>query len=187
MRVTGGEFRGRAIKAPKGRATRPTTDRVREAVFNILRHADFAPPIAGARVLDGFAGSGALGLEAASRGARFVLFVEQAAAARAMIRENIEALGLAGRAKIWRRDITRMGRAAPMKPFDLVFLDPPYGRGLAEEALKALAEGGWLKTGALAVIEESAKANFSPPPGFEEQDTRAYGDTKVHFARYGDM
>ena len=116
-----------------------------------------------------------------------MLFVEEAAAARATIRENIEALGLAGRAKIWRRDITRMGRAAPMKPFDLVFLDPPYGRGLAEEALKALAEGGWLKPGALAIIEESAKAPLSLSPGFEEQDTRTYGDTKVHFTRYGEM
>jgi 16S rRNA (guanine966-N2)-methyltransferase len=182
MRIIGSRHRGRAIKAPK-EGTRPTTDRVREAIFNVLAHADFAPDMTGARVLDLFAGSGALGLEALSRGAGFALFVETDAKARAIIRANIEALGAQGSTKIWRRDATHMGRCAPMPPFDLAFLDPPYGKGLAGRALKALREGGWLKPGGLAVVEESAKADFTPPEGFKPLDTRAYGDTKVHFLR----
>ncbi len=181
MRIVGGRFRGRGISAPEGRATRPTTDRVREAVFNILEHADFAPALDGARVLDGFAGSGALGLEAASRGARFVLFVETDAKARGIIRANVEALGLSGNTKIWRRDVTRMGRCAPMKPFDVVFLDPPYGRGLGTAALKALSEGGWMQAGALAVVEEEARSPLELPAGFTLADRRTYGDTAVHF------
>ncbi len=181
MRIVGGRFRGRRISAPEGRGTRPTTDRVREAVFNILEHADFAPPLDGARVLDGFAGSGALGLEAASRGARFVLFVETDARARAVIRSNVEALGLSGTTKIWRRDVTRMGRCAPMKPFDMVFLDPPYGQGLGTTALKALAEGGWLRAGALAVVEEEERSLLEIPDSFTLADRRTYGDTAVHF------
>ncbi len=181
MRIVGGRFRGHGISAPEGRTTRPTTDRVREAVFNILEHADFAPPLDGARVLDGFAGSGALGLEAASRGARFVLFVETDAKARGIIRANVEALGLYGNTKIWRRDVTRMGRCAPMKPFDVVFLDPPYGRGLGTAALKALAEGGWMRDGALAVVEEEARSPLELPEGFTLADRRVYGDTAVHF------
>ncbi len=184
MRITGGEFGGRRIVTPEGRGTRPTADRVREALFSILGHAGYAPALSGARVLDGFAGSGALGLEAASRGARFVLFVEEAARARAAIRANVEALGLSGRTKIWRRDITRMGRAAPMKPFGLVFLDPPYGHGLAEKALAALAAGGWLVPEALIVVEESARAGFTPPAGFAERDARTYGDTQVRFLTF---
>ncbi len=181
MRIVGGRFRGHGISAPEGRSTRPTTDRVREAVFNILEHADFAPPLDGARVLDGFAGSGALGLEAASRGARFVLFVETDAKARGVIRANVEALGLSGNTKIWRRDVTRMGRCAPMKPFDVVFLDPPYGRGLGTAALKALAEGGWMRDGALAVVEEETRSPLELPDGFTLADRRTYGDTAVHF------
>ncbi len=181
MRIVGGRFRGHGISAPEGRTTRPTTDRVREAVFNILEHAAFAPPLDGARVLDGFAGSGALGLEAASRGARFVLFVETDAKARGVIRANVEALGLSGNTKIWRRDVTRMGRCAPMKPFDVVFLDPPYGRGLGTAALKALAEGGWMRDGALAVVEEETRSPLELPDGFTLADRRVYGDTAVHF------
>lgn len=181
MRIVGGRFRGRRISAPEGRNTRPTTDRVREAVFNILEHADFAPAFTDTRVLDGFAGSGALGLEAASRGARFVLFVETDAKARGVIRANVEALGLSGNAKIWRRDVTRMGRCAPMKPFDMVFLDPPYGRGLGIAALQALAEGGWLRDGALAVVEEEERSSIEIPDSFTLADRRTYGDTTVHF------
>ena len=181
MRIIGGEHKGRRIEAPKGRGTRPTTDRVREALFNVLAHADFAPPLAGLRALDVFAGSGALGLETLSRGAAFALFVDTDAAARAAIRANLMATGLQGRAKIWRRDATKMGRCAPMAPFDLVFLDPPYGQGLAERALASLREGGWLKSGALAVVEESARADFTTPEGFATLDERAYGDTLVRF------
>ncbi len=184
MRITGGEFSGRRIVAPRGVATRPTTDKVRAAMFNILRHGGFAPPLQGARVLDLFAGSGALGLEAASHGARFILFVDESAAARAAIRANVEALGLGGMSRIWRRDVTRMGRCAPMRPFDLAFLDPPYGKGLGEKALAALASGGWLKPGALVVLEESARADLAPLSGFTPVDAREYGDTRVHFLRH---
>ncbi len=184
MRITGGEFSGRGITAPRGSATRPTTDKVRAAIFNILRHADFAPGLQGARILDAFAGSGALGLEAASHGACFVLFVDASAAARAAIRANVEALGLGGMSRIWRRDATRMGRCAPMRPFDLAFLDPPYGKGLGEKALEALASGGWLKPGALAVLEESTRAQLALPSRFTPMDVRDYGSTRVHFLRH---
>ena len=184
MRIIGGEHRGAAIRTPKGRDTRPTTDRVREALFNVLTHADFAPPLSGARVLDLFAGSGALGLEALSRGAAFALFVDTDAKARAAIRDNLVRLGLQGRAKIWRRDATRMGRCAPMPPFDLALLDPPYDQGLAERALTSLREGGWLKPGALAVVEESARSAFTPPAPFAPLDVRTYGDTALHFLRH---
>lgn len=184
MRIIGGEYRGRSIRAPKGRDTRPTTDRVREALFNVLAHADYAPPLAGARGLDLFAGSGALGLEALSRGATFVLFVDTDAAARAAIRANLMELGLQGRAKIWRRDAVKMGRCAPMPAFDIAFLDPPYGQGLAERALATLAAEGWLKPGALAVVEESARAGFTAPQGFSLLDERAYGDTLLRFLQF---
>ncbi len=184
MRIIGGEKRGATIRTPKGWDTRPTTDRVREALFNVLLHAHFAPPLAGARVLDLFAGSGALGLEALSRDATFALFVDTDAKARAAVRDNLVRLGLQGRAKIWRRDATQMGRCAPMPPFDLAFLDPPYGKGLAEHALASLHEGGWLKPGALAVVEESTRATFTPPEVFETLDERTYGDTVLNFVRY---
>ncbi len=181
MRIIGGEHRGLNIRAPKGMDTRPTTDRVREAMFNVLAHAKFAPPLNGARVLDLFAGSGALGLEALSRGAGFALFVDTEAKARAAIRDNLMRAGLQGRAKIWRREATKMGRCAPMPPFDLSFLDPPYGKGLGERALASLHEGGWLKSGALVVVEESARQAFEPPQSYRLVDRRTYGDTAVHF------
>ncbi len=184
MRIIGGEKRGGTIRTPKGQGTRPTTDRVREALFNIIAHGEGIPPLAGARVLDLFAGSGALGLEALSRGAAFALFVDTDAAARAAVRDNLVRLGLQGRAKIFRRDATKMGRCAPMRPFNLAFLDPPYGHGLAEQALASLAEGGWLAPGALAVVEESARSPFTPPQGFPLLDERPYGDTLLRFLRY---
>src|SRR5437870_9144190 len=166
MRIVGGRLRGRALAAPKSPAVRPTADRLREALFNILAHA-YGDPVTGARVLDLFAGTGALGLEALSRGAQFALFVDDGAEARALIRENVAALGLGGVSKIFRRDATRLGAAHPLEPFTLVFLDPPYGQGLAEQALAATRAGGWLAAGALIVVEEAAKAGFAAPDGFE--------------------
>ena len=148
MRIVGGQHRGAALATPKSQAIRPTTDRMRESLFNILEHR-YDDPVEGARVLDLFSGTGALGLEALSRGARFVLFVEEAVEARGLIRQNLEALGLTGLAKIYRRDATRIGRCAPMAPFDLVFADPPYRKGLGEKALAAAREGGWLAPAAL--------------------------------------
>src|SRR5262245_44341850 len=150
MRIVGGRLRGRALAAPKSNAVRPTADRLREALFNILVHA-YDDPVTDARVLDLFAGTGALGLEALSRGASFALFVDDGAEARALLRENVATLGLGGATRIFRRDATRLGDAHPVEPFSLVFLDPPYGKGLAEQALAAARAGGWLTAGALVV------------------------------------
>ena len=185
MRIVAGKFRGARIEAPKGLATRPTSDRVRQALFNVLEHGASGFDFADARVLDLFAGSGALGLEALSRGARFSLFVEESAEARAAIRRNVEALGLTGATKIWRRDATKLGPAGTLQPFDLVFCDPPYGRGLGERALAAAAEGGWVHAGAIAVLEERANAELALLAPFREIDRRRYGDTAILIARHG--
>jgi 16S rRNA (guanine966-N2)-methyltransferase len=177
MRVVGGELKGRNIVAPASRDIRPTADRLRESVFNILVHA-YDDPFQDARVLDLFAGTGALGIEAISRGAVFTLF---GAEARALLRNNVEALALGGVTKVYRRDATDLGPAHPMEPFSLVFLDPPYGKGLAEKALASLRNGGWLKPNALLVVEEAKAAAFAAPDGYEELERRAYDDTEFVF------
>lgn len=184
MRIVGGRFKGRPISAPPGRDTRPTGDRAREAVFNILEHAPWSAGLEGRRVLDLFAGSGALGVEAMSRGAAFALFVETDAAARGAIRDNIEALGLFGTTRLHRRDATDLGLkpAGLGEPFDLVFLDPPYGHGLGERALARLKPGGWITDDALIVFECAAEETPSTPD-FETIDTRTYGAAKVLFLR----
>jgi 16S rRNA (guanine966-N2)-methyltransferase len=179
----GGRFRGRAIKAPEGSLTRPTSDRVRESLFNILSHGIEDFHLEGARVLDLFAGTGALGLEALSRGAAYCLFVEDDAGARGVIRENIEALGLTGASKVWRRDATKLGAASPMQPFRLLFADPPYGEGLGEKTLAAALEGGWLDEGSVCVLEERAEIGHQFPPGLTLLDTRTYGGTALYFLR----
>ena len=182
MRIVGGRLRGQKLVAPGGNGVRPTSDKVREAVFNILTHGvDFE--IEGARVIDLFAGTGALGCEALSRGARFCLFVDDAPASRGLIRQNIENLELTGVTRVFRRDAARLGPAGSVKPFDLLFADPPYGQGLAERAL-AGGEGGWLVPGAVCVVEERADADFAPPEGFTLLDERRYGDTAVTFLRF---
>jgi 16S rRNA (guanine966-N2)-methyltransferase len=160
MRIVGGKFRGRSLKGPSSKAIRPTSDRLRESIFNILVHA-YADPITDARVLDLFAGTGALGLEAMSRGAAYALFVEEAAEARALIRENVESLALTGASKIFRRDAAKLGDMGPMQPFDLVFCDPPYGHGLTEKSLLAARKGKWLAPSALVVVEEAVKVSKS--------------------------
>src|SRR5881628_3523615 len=172
MRVVGGRLKGRNLASPTSRDIRPTQDRLRESVFNILVHA-YGDPIEGARVLDLFAGTGALGIEAVSRGAKFTLFVDNGTEARALLRNNIEALGLGGVTKVYRRDATDLGPAHPVEAFSLVFLDPPYGRGLAEKASASLRDGGWLSKDALLVVEEM-KAAFVVPEGFSELERRAY-------------
>jgi 16S rRNA (guanine966-N2)-methyltransferase len=182
MRVVGGRLRGRNLASPASREIRPTADRLRESVFNILIHA-FDDPISGARVLDLFAGTGALGIEAVSRGAAFALFVDNGTEARALLRNNVEALGLGGVTKVFRRDATNLGPAHPVEPFSLVFLDPPYGKGLAEKALASLRDGGWLTREALVVVEEAKVAGFTPPEGFAELERRAYDDTEFVFLR----
>lgn len=180
MRIVGGELRGRRLATPAGQSTRPTTDRAREALFNKLQHA-FAGRLQGARVLDLFAGSGALGLEALSRGAGSCLFIEMAADARGAIRANVEALGLQGRAKLFRRDATRLGGIGTMTPFDLVFADPPYSKGLGEAALASALAGGWLADGALCMVEEARTAAFETPTGFRHIDTLTQGGSVVRF------
>jgi len=184
MRVVGGQFKGRAIVAPQGRDTRPTGDRARESVFNVLAHADWSPGVEGRRVLDLFAGSGALGIEAMSRGAVFALFVETEAAARGAIRDNIEAFGLFGTTRIHRRDATDLGvkPAGLSEPFDLVFLDPPYGKRLGERALAALSDGGWITPDAIIVFEVGA-GETPVAPAFETLDERIYGAAKVLFLK----
>jgi 16S rRNA (guanine966-N2)-methyltransferase len=185
MRVVGGRLRGRVLTGPKSQTIRPTADRLRESLFNVLVHA-YDDPIAQARVLDLFAGTGALGIEALSRGAAFALFVDETADARALIRENIAALGLGGVTRIFRRDATRLGAAHPVEPFSLVFADPPYGRDLATAALAAALNGGWLAPDALIVIEEAARSGFTVPEGFSELERRVYDDTELIFCRFND-
>ncbi len=184
MRIVSGKFRGRAIASSEHDGLRPTSDRVRESVFNILAHGIDDFELEGARVIDLFAGTGALGLEAVSRGAGFCLFVEDGPESRGLIRTNVETFGLAGITRIFRRDATSLGLAGTMAPFSLAFLDPPYGKGLGEKALVSLREGNWLVTGAVIVVEERANVIFAWPTGFTPFDHRTYGDTQVMLARF---
>jgi 16S rRNA (guanine966-N2)-methyltransferase len=189
MRIIGGRFRGKQLAAP-GKAgggavhLRPTTDRVRESLFNLLAHGDYGdpPPPEGRRVLDLFAGTGALGLEALSRGAVRAQFVDDHGPSRALIRRNIEALGVIGETKLYRRDATRLGPCRG-EPYDLVFLDPPYGTDLGERALASAAEGGWLAPGALIVLETAADQKTPEPEGFGRLDERVYGETRITILR----
>ena len=183
MRIVGGKFKGHSLASPAGQGTRPTSDRVRESIFNILAHGIAGFTLDGARVMDLFAGTGALGLEAMSRGARFCQFVDEGTEARGLIRRNADALGVIGQCKIWRRDATRLGPSAPQTPFDLVFADPPYGTGLGEKALRSLIEGGWLSPSAVVVLEEAEKAAVADVAGLTLLDQRGYGDTQVRFYR----
>ena len=182
MRIVAGEFRGRTLLTPADERIRPTADRVRQTLFDVLAHA-YGDPVEGARVLDLFAGTGALGLEAISRGSAYVLFVEDGVEARGLIRGNVEAFGLTGRTRIFRRDATRLGDAGNLPPFSLAFVDPPYGQGLGEKALAAALAGGWLADDALVVLEEAADAKIAPVVGLELVETRRIGDTQVAFLR----
>jgi 16S rRNA (guanine966-N2)-methyltransferase len=183
MRVVGGRLRGRSLHAPSSQAIRPTSERLRESIFDILA-SRYAETLEGARVVDLFAGSGALGIEAISRGADFALFVDSGAEARALLRANVEALALGGVTRIWRADATKLGRAPAGPPFDLAFLDPPYGQGLAPPALAALVSGGWLRPGAVAIVEESVEADAATPEGLTLADARTYGDTRLAFLTF---
>lgn len=182
MRIVGGRFGGRALKAPHSHAIRPTTDRMRETLFNILVHGlEFE--FEGARVLDLFAGTGANAIEAISRGAGFAVMVDIGTEARGLQRENVEALGLGGLTRIMRRDATKLGEVAVFEPFQLVFCDPPYGQGLGEAALASAARGGWLSTGAIVVLEERASVDVALPAPFIEIDRRKAGETQLVFGR----
>jgi 16S rRNA (guanine966-N2)-methyltransferase len=182
MRVVGGRLRGKQLVGPRSDAIRPTSDYLRESLLNVLLHA-YDDPVAGARVLDLFAGTGALGMESVSRGAAFALFVENRPEARAIIRANVEALGLGGVTRIFRRDASRLGSVHPLEPFSLVFADPPYGMGLAEQALIAARRGGWLEPRALIVAEEAMQPGFVPPSDFDVIERRSHSDTELIFLR----
>lgn len=182
MRIVAGQHKGRPIIAPKGSATRPTGDRAREAIFNVLSHAAWAPPLDNARVIDLFAGSGALGLEALSRGAEFCLFVETDHAARGAIRTNIETLNLFGAARVHRRSAIQLGpRPSDIPaPFSLAFIDPPYNKGLIAPCLDSLIKGNWLSSDAVAMIE-TANDETLDLPQWQLQNERIYGAAKVSF------
>lgn len=182
MRIVGGRLRGRPLATPPTDAIRPTSDRLRETIFNVLAHA-YGDPVEGARVMDLFAGTGAMAFEAISRGAVYALMVDEAAAARGLIRENVDRLGLGGSTRLFRRDATRLGPAGKNGAFGLVFCDPPYGRDLAGPALRSAAEGNWLEPGALAVVEERAGL-FAFPSGFEESERRGSGETEIAVGRF---
>ena len=183
MRIVAGHYRGRPLLSPPDGRIRPTSDRVREAVFNLLAHSAYAIDLDGAAVIDLFAGSGALGIEALSRGAGTCLFVETDATARGIIRDNIDGLGLGGTTRIFRRDATDLGPTTRPGGYDLALMDPPYGLGLTDRALASLSTGGWLKPGALVVVEERAGCTIAWPAGLTELDLRAYGDTVVRIGR----
>ena len=186
LKVVGGKHRGRSIATPEGSTTRPTSNRARESLFNILMHAnwrdDGISPLIDARVLDAFAGSGALGIEALSRGAAHATFLDNDATAVRLIGENLRKMGEAPNAKVIRADATRPPPSR--EPCDLVFLDPPYRSGQAPTALAALADGGWLKPGAIASVELASTEDLLPPPRFETIDERRYGAAKIAILRY---
>lgn len=185
MRIIAGSLKGRAITAPEGQNTRPTSDRARQAIFNLLEHAAWAEPLDGARVIDLYAGSGALGYEAVSRGAAFALFVEIDDEARGAIRENADAWGLMGRTRVHRRSATDLGvrPGSAGEAFDIAFLDPPYGKGLGEQTLARLLEGNWLKPGATVVFERGSDEPEIDTPGYERLDARDYGAARVLFLK----
>ena len=182
MRIVGGRFKGTRLAAPGAEGggaaqLRPTSDRVREALFNLLAHGDY-PAIEGVRVLDLFAGTGALGLEALSRGAARAVFIDEGAAARGLIRRNIETLGVIGQTKLWRRDATRLGPCRG-EPYGLLFADPPYGRDLGIRALASARAGSWTAPGAVVVLEQGAAEPVPAPAGLILRDDRRYGETRI--------
>lgn len=183
MRIVGGEFRGRSLATPKSNAIRPTIDRTRESLFNIISHV-YPEAVDGSRVLDLFAGTGAVGLEALSRGCRSALFVENGVEGRGLLWENIEQFGLHGRARILRRDATSLGTVGNIEPFHFVFADPPYGQGLGEQALLSAHKGGWIAPNALVVLEERADVTVACDLVFQPLEQRVFGETRIDFFRY---
>jgi 16S rRNA (guanine966-N2)-methyltransferase len=183
MRIIGGTLRSRALKGPATPGTRPTSDRVRESLFNILAHGIEGMDFEGARVLDLFSGTGALGFEAISRGAIFCQFVDDDAKARGVVRDNADSLGVIGLCKIWRRDATQLGPCAPQSPYNIVFVDPPYNKGLGEKALASAVAGGWMASGAIAVLEDAERADVKEVVGLSLIDQRTYGDTQIRIYR----
>ncbi len=187
MRITAGALKGRPLSAPQGLNVRPTSDKVRQAIFNVLEHRDFGADFGldDARVIDLFAGTGALGIEALSRGAAYAFLIDNSATSRATLRRNVEVMGLTGKTKIWRRDASDLGRNIN-KPFDLTFLDPPYGQNLLAPALASLHAGGWLQPHAIVVAEAARDTNIPSTDDYQILDERLYGETRVAFLRPSD-
>ena len=187
MRIVAGRHRGRALQAPEGLEVRPTSDRARQGLFNILEHGGFSSdgtsPLVDAVVLDAFAGTGALGLEALSRGAARLTCMDSDPRAVAAIRTNVATLGERARVTLHQADATRPP-PGPATPCGLVFLDPPYRSGLAAPALAALAERGWIADGALCIVEIEVKEDFAPPERFTTLDERRYGKAQLIFLRF---
>ncbi len=183
MRITGGKLRGRTLQGPKSDAIRPTSDRLRETIFNILAHGlarhGLEDPIENGRVLDLFAGTGAVALEAISRGAAFAVMADIGAEARGLQRENVLALGLGGVTRILRRDATKLGAVEPFEPFTFVYCDPPYGKGLGEQALASALAGGWIAPSGLVLLEERAGLEVALPAGLELVDRREAGEAQL--------
>jgi 16S rRNA (guanine966-N2)-methyltransferase len=181
MRVTAGKFRGRTLAAPADARVRPTSDKVRQAIFNILAHNDFGTgfTLHGVRVIDLFAGTGAMGIEALSRGASYCLFVDNDAESRALIRENVEALELTGVSKVWRRDVAHLGERRRDLPFGFAILDPPYRKNLVLPSLEGLRRGNWLSPNTVVVCETAEEEAIAAPARFTKWRERVYGDTRV--------
>lgn len=188
MRITGGRLKGRSLHGPRGDSIRPTSDRLREMVFNILAHGlakhGLDDPVPGGRILDLFAGSGAVALDALSRGAAFAVMADIGAEARGLQRQNVEALGLGGVSRILRRDATKLGAVEPFDPFGFVFCDPPYGKGLGEQALASALAGGWLAPGAVIMLEERAGIDVTLPDRLRLIDRREAGEAQLLTALY---
>jgi len=183
MRIVGGRFRGRVLATPRSQDIRPTTDRTRESLFNILTHG-YEAAVEGRRMLDLFAGTGAVGFEALSRGALYVHFVEQSAEGCSLLRANMETLNVREQTGLSRRDATNLGKAGEKQPFDLVFADPPYGQGLGDRALGHLALGGWIAENALVILEENKDVAPGPGDAYQMVEKRIFGDSAMHFYRY---
>jgi 16S rRNA (guanine966-N2)-methyltransferase len=195
MRIVGGKHKGRALSAPKGSATRPTSDRAREAIFNVLAHGLDSPNLKGAKVVDVFAGTGALGLEALSRGAAYATFIESSHSAVRILKDNIAQLGEDASTAVIARKVVAIGPAPKFGPdsgqglagsggADFVFLDAPYDQGLSEPALAKLAENNWLKDGTVLVVEVALHEELTLPPGFSLLKEKAYGAARVLFLTY---
>lgn len=182
VRIVGGKLRGRPLATPQTNAIRPTTDRTRESLFNILMHK-YSDKIENGRILDLFAGTGALGIEALSRGGRYGVFIEESAEGRGLLRQNIENFGLQGQTKVFRRNACQLGPAGTLEPFDVIFADPPYGQGLGEKALLSALEGNWLNSDAIIILEEEADALLDLDERFVIEDERDYGLTTIRLIR----
>lgn len=183
MRIVGGKYKGRAIAAPKSNDIRPTKDRTRESLFNILTHS-YSDHLEGGRILELFAGTGAVGVEALSRGAEYVLFVETSIEGRGLLRQNIDNLSLQGCTRVFRRDATKLGPRGTVEKFDILFADPPYARGLGEKAIISAADHDWLNEGAAVILEEHSAIEPKLDDRFKLHDTRSFGEAQMWFYTY---